>query len=75
MNFEVEPIRDTTFGARVTGLKLAELDEATFADLYQAWLEYALLIFPGQHLSTAEQTTFTLDESVAVNDSSPTAIA
>jgi len=60
MNFDVEPINDTTFGARVTGLTLAELDEATFADLYQTWLAYALLIFPGQHLSKDEQTAFAL---------------
>jgi alpha-ketoglutarate-dependent taurine dioxygenase len=58
MNFEVEPISDTTFGARVTGLKLATIDEATFADLYQTWLAPALLIFPGQHLSNDEQTAF-----------------
>jgi hypothetical protein len=38
MSFAVEPISDTTFGARVTGLKLAAIDEATFADLYQTWL-------------------------------------
>jgi alpha-ketoglutarate-dependent taurine dioxygenase len=57
MNFEVAPI-DATFGARVTGLKLAEIDEATFADLYQTWLEYGLLIFPGQHLSNDEQIVF-----------------
>ena len=60
MNFEVTPIDAATFGARVTGLKLAEIDEATFADLYQTWLEYALLIFPDQHLSTDEQTAFAL---------------
>ena len=58
MNFEVTPIVDATFGARVSGLKLAEIDEATFADLYQTWLEYALLIFPDQHLSNDEQTAF-----------------
>jgi alpha-ketoglutarate-dependent taurine dioxygenase len=58
MNFEVAPIVDANFGARVTGLKLTEIDKATFADLYQTWLEYALLIFPGQHLSNDEQTAF-----------------
>jgi alpha-ketoglutarate-dependent taurine dioxygenase len=58
MNFAVEPLSNTTFGARVTGLKLATLDEATFADLYQTWLAYALLLFPGQHLSHDEQTAF-----------------
>jgi alpha-ketoglutarate-dependent taurine dioxygenase len=58
MNFEITPIDDASFGAHVTGLKLTEIDEATFADLYQAWVEYALLIFPGQHLSNNEQTAF-----------------
>lgn len=52
--FSVEPL-DTTFGARVTGLQLATMDAATFEELYAAWLEYALLIFPAQHLSREEQ--------------------
>ena len=52
--FHVEPV-DATFGAVITGLKLMEMDEAAFAALYDAWLEYALLIFPDQHLSTADQ--------------------
>jgi alpha-ketoglutarate-dependent taurine dioxygenase len=56
-DFEVEPL-DATFGAVVTGLKLAQLDDATFARLHEKWLEYALLIFPSQHLSRAEQVAF-----------------
>ncbi len=55
--FEVKPL-DATFGAVVTGLKLAALDEAEFAALYDTWLEYALLVFPGQHLSNEEQVAF-----------------
>jgi alpha-ketoglutarate-dependent taurine dioxygenase len=55
--FEVTPL-DATFGATVTGLRLAEIDDRTFAELYRVWLEYALLIFPGQHLSHAEQVAF-----------------
>jgi alpha-ketoglutarate-dependent taurine dioxygenase len=55
--FEIRPL-DATFGALVTGLKLAALDEATWHELYAAWLEYALLIFPGQHLSRDEQIAF-----------------
>jgi len=55
--FQVRPL-DATFGAVVTGLKLAELDDETFAGLYRTWLDYALLIFPGQHLSNAEQVAF-----------------
>lgn len=55
--FELEPL-PATFGARITGLDLAALDDAAFAALYDAWLEYALLIFPGAGLSTAEQVAF-----------------
>ncbi|MFP6623480.1 MAG: TauD/TfdA family dioxygenase, partial [Myxococcota bacterium] len=56
-NFEVEPF-EATFGATVTGLKLTQLDDATFAQLYETWLEYALLLFPDQHLSNEEQVAF-----------------
>jgi len=55
--FDIEPL-DATFGAVVTGVKLAALDDATWRDLHDAWLQYALLIFPGQHLSREEQITF-----------------
>jgi alpha-ketoglutarate-dependent taurine dioxygenase len=55
--FELEPL-DATFGAVVTGVGLAEIGDAAFAALYRAWLDYALLIFPGQHLSNAEQVAF-----------------
>ena len=56
--FEMRPLPDATFGAVVTGLRLAELDDAAFAALYAAWLDYALLIFPGQHLTATEQIAF-----------------
>jgi len=55
--FDVEPL-DASFGAVVTGLRLAELDEAAFAALYRTWLDHALLIFPGQHLAQGEQIAF-----------------
>ena len=48
-HFTIEPLQKT-FGAVVTDLRLAELDNDAFSDLYAAWLEYALLIFPGQNL-------------------------
>ncbi len=57
-SFRVEPLKDATFGATVTGLKLTALSDDAFQNLYRAWLEHALLIFPGQHLSRAEQTAF-----------------
>ena len=57
MNFQVKPV-DATFGAIITGLDLKSLSEDDFADLYKTWLEYSLLIFPSQHLSTEEQVKF-----------------
>lgn len=58
MTLQLEPLENTTFGARVEGLDVRHLDEATFAEVYDAWLRYALLIFPGQFLSNDEQNTF-----------------
>lgn len=55
--FRVEPL-DATFGAVVTGLKLSQLDDPTFTHLYETWLEFALLVFPDQHLSNDEQVAF-----------------
>lgn len=54
----IAPLPDTTFGAVVTGLRLADLDDAAFAALHAAWLAHALLIFPGQHLDRAQQVAF-----------------
>lgn len=55
--FHVEPL-PASFGAVVTGLNLAALDEPAFAALYRTWLDYALLIFPGQHLGGEAQIAF-----------------
>jgi alpha-ketoglutarate-dependent taurine dioxygenase len=56
--FRLTPL-PACFGATVEGLRLAEISDAAFADLYRAWLEYGLLIFPGQHLTREEQVAFT----------------
>jgi alpha-ketoglutarate-dependent taurine dioxygenase len=56
-SFAIKPL-DATFGAVVTGLNLSQLDAAAFSRLYDMWLEYALLIFPDQHLGNEEQITF-----------------
>src|SRR5258708_10213684 len=53
----VEPV-DATFGAVVTGFRIAELDDHTWQELYSTWLKYALLIFPGQHLTRDQQIAF-----------------
>lgn len=53
----IKPL-DASFGAVVTDLSLTSLDEQTFDWLHKAWLEYALLIFPAQHLSQEDQVVF-----------------
>jgi len=55
--FHTEPL-PASFGAVVTGLRLADLPEPDFAALYRTWLTYGLLIFPGQHLDRDEQVAF-----------------
>jgi alpha-ketoglutarate-dependent taurine dioxygenase len=55
--FDIQPL-DASFGAVVTGVKLAEISDDAFAALYAAWLEHALLIFPGQHLAREDQIAF-----------------
>jgi alpha-ketoglutarate-dependent taurine dioxygenase len=55
--FDIQPL-DASFGAIVTNLRLAELDETAFAALYRTWLDYSLLIFPGQNLTRDEQVAF-----------------
>ena len=55
--FVVRPL-PATFGAVVTGLTLTELGETAFAALYRTWLDYALLIFPDQHLDRDQQIAF-----------------
>jgi alpha-ketoglutarate-dependent taurine dioxygenase len=55
--FDIQPL-DASFGAVVTGLKIAALDDTTWQDLHRTWLEYALLIFPDQHLTRDQQIAF-----------------
>ncbi|WP_293906246.1 TauD/TfdA family dioxygenase [Phenylobacterium sp.] len=55
--FQIEPL-PASFGATVTGLALAGLDDAAFAALYATWLTHGLLIFPGQHLRREDQVAF-----------------
>ncbi|MFI4976663.1 MAG: TauD/TfdA dioxygenase family protein [Caulobacterales bacterium] len=47
-----------SFGAVVTDVDLAHLDDAAWRDIEAAFNTYALLIFPGQHLSAEAQTAF-----------------
>jgi len=54
---EIKPL-DATFGAIITGIRLAEIDEPTWRELHAIWLKYALLVFPGQHLKRDQQIAF-----------------
>ena len=55
---EVTPT-GATLGAVLRDLELATLTDAEFAEVYDAWLEYAVLVFPEQHLSDDEHIAFT----------------
>lgn len=53
----VQPL-DATLGAIVTGVGLADLDEPTWFEIYAAFLQFGVLVFPGQHLSEDAQAAF-----------------
>lgn len=57
MGINITPI-DATFGAAITGVNLATLSEADWITIEAAFLDYAMLVFPGQNLSFEEQTSF-----------------
>ena len=58
MSFKIEPIADKVFGAVVSKISLAELDDATFAELYRVFLDYGFLLFPEQFLSEQQNIEF-----------------
>ena len=49
----VEAITESHFGAKVTGVNLNPLNDAQWRDIEAAWYEYAVLVFPGQHIEEA----------------------
>jgi alpha-ketoglutarate-dependent taurine dioxygenase len=53
----IQPL-DATFGATVTGVRLAALSDAEWKAVEEAFHAYALLIFPGQHITAREQVAF-----------------
>jgi len=57
MLLTVTPL-EKTLGAKITGVDLGDLDEASWNLIQDAFHEYAVLIFPEQHLNDAEQVTF-----------------
>ena len=53
-----EPVPGKTFGAVVTGVRLATLTDAEFKTVHEGFLKYGFLDFPDQHLSDAENIEF-----------------
>ena len=57
MSCQVRPT-DATLGAIVTGVKLGSLSDADWRAVEDAFHAHAVLVFPGQQLSRAEQAAF-----------------
>ena len=53
----IEPL-DSTLGAVVTDIRLADLSDEAWREIEQAFHEHAVLVFPGQHLTREEQVAF-----------------
>jgi len=66
----VEPLK-RSFGAKVYDLSLPDLNTEQAQDVYNLWLKYALLIFPGQHLSNDQQIKFAKNFGALEFDLSP----
>ena len=53
----VKPLA-ATLGAEIQGVDLANLDDATFAEVKKAWLEYKVVFFRDQTLDAKQQMSF-----------------
>jgi taurine dioxygenase len=47
-----------TLGAEIEGVDLANLDDATFAEVRRAWLEYKVVFFRSQQIDAPQQLAF-----------------
>jgi alpha-ketoglutarate-dependent taurine dioxygenase len=57
MAIRIEPI-DATLGAVVAGVDLAFLDDVLWREIHAAFLQYGVLVFPGQRLDAEAQGRF-----------------
>lgn len=58
MNPTIEPIEGPTLGAVITGIDLNRLGGQAWRAVEDAFLEYAVLVFPAQHLGAGAQVAF-----------------
>ena len=59
MTMTVTPV-DATLGAVVTDVDLAHISDQAWAAIYAAFLDYGILVFPGQKLDEQSQGAFAL---------------
>ncbi|TNF86230.1 MAG: TauD/TfdA family dioxygenase [Gammaproteobacteria bacterium] len=59
IRFQVTPLTPT-LGAEISGLDINRLDDATFAALYQTWLEFKVVFLRDQSLELAQLEYFSL---------------
>jgi alpha-ketoglutarate-dependent taurine dioxygenase len=59
MTMTVTPA-DATLGAVVTGVDLAHIRDGAWTEIYAAFLDYGVLVFPGQKLDEQSQGAFAL---------------
>ena len=55
----VHPISGS-LGAEIRGADLATLDDATFAEIHDAWLRHQVIVFRDQEIAPAQQLAFAL---------------
>lgn len=49
---------EAALGAEIHGIDLRSIDDATFAQLYQAWLDHSVVLLRDQHLSDSDLIAF-----------------
>jgi taurine dioxygenase len=47
-----------TIGAEIGGVNLADVDDASFAEIHRAWLEYKVVFFRDQSIDARQQVAF-----------------
>jgi len=57
MNLSITPSK-ASLGAYLRNVNLKTLSSEEWTEIEQAFLEYAVLVFPKQHLDAEEQTVF-----------------
>ena len=77
MKLNIEPV-DATLGAIVAGIDLSDLDSADWQAIHGAFLQYGVLVFPGQRLTEEQQGAFALrfgnTEKLSPKQAGPTLI-